>query len=78
MAAADSARRIEITGFGGITLIADERGPADAPPVLFLHGGGQTRHAWGGAAGRIAERGWRTITLDLRGHGESDWAPDAD
>lgn len=78
MADADTARRIEIAGYGGITLIADERGPADAPPVLFLHGGGQTRHAWGGAAGRIAERGWRTIALDLRGHGESDWAPDAD
>ena len=78
MSAADAARPIEFEGFGGITLVADERGPLDAPPVLFLHGGGQTRHAWGGAAGTIAARGWRTITLDLRGHGESDWAPEGD
>ena len=78
MPSAPEAHRIEIEGFEGITLVADLRGPEDAPPVLFLHGGGQTRHAWGGAAQRIAEQGWRTVTLDLRGHGESDWAPNAD
>jgi len=36
------------------------------PPVLFLHGGGQTRHAWGATAQLVADRGWRTVALDLR------------
>lgn len=46
--------------------------------MLLLHGGGQTRHAWGGAAAAIAAGGWRAVTVDLRGHGDSDWAPDGD
>jgi len=71
-------RRVTFEGYGGITLVADVRGDEDAFPVLFMHGGGQTRHAWGGAAERIAGSGWKTVTLDLRGHGESDWAPDGD
>jgi pimeloyl-ACP methyl ester carboxylesterase len=72
------ARRVIFQGADGISLVADVRGENDALPVLFLHGGGQTRHAWGGAAERIAASGWKTVSLDLRGHGESDWAPEAD
>jgi pimeloyl-ACP methyl ester carboxylesterase len=26
----------------------------------------------------VAERGWQAITVDLRGHGESDWSQDGD
>lgn len=60
----------------GLTLVADEEGPADAPIVLFLHGGGQTRASWGAAVKTLAKAGYHAITLDLRGHGESDWAAD--
>ncbi|MBM3661180.1 MAG: alpha/beta hydrolase, partial [Actinobacteria bacterium] len=42
------------------------------------HGGGQTRHAWGGAAQTLAAGGWRAISLDLRGHGDSEWALNGD
>ncbi len=66
------------TGAGGIVLRGDRRGQPDAPAVVFLHGGGQTRFSWGGTASAVAERGWQAITLDARGHGESDWAPDGD
>jgi pimeloyl-ACP methyl ester carboxylesterase len=69
---------VVFTGFEGVQLVADVRGDPDAWPVLLLHGGGQTRHAWGSAAEHIAAEGWRTVSLDLRGHGESDWAPRAD
>lgn len=60
----------------GLTLAADAYGPAEGPPVLLFHGGGQTRHAWGGTARLLGELGWRALTIDLRGHGDSDWAPD--
>jgi peroxiredoxin len=46
--------------------------------VVFLHGGGQTRRSWGRAAAAVAQKGWQAITVDLRGHGESDWSDDGD
>jgi non-heme chloroperoxidase len=69
---------LDLTGHGGLRLRAEAFGDEAAPPVLLLHGGGQTRHAWGGAARALADDGWRALTVDLRGHGESDWAPDGD
>ena len=68
-------RTLSFAGADGLTLRADARGEPDAPPVVFLHGGGQTRHAWGGTAAALARDGRLAIALDLRGHGESDWAP---
>jgi pimeloyl-ACP methyl ester carboxylesterase len=65
-------------GFEGLELVADVRGDKDAWPVLFLHGGGQTRHAWDKAAEYIASLGWLTISLDLRGHGDSQWSAKGD
>jgi non-heme chloroperoxidase len=60
----------------GIDLAADLYGDEAAPPVLLLHGGGQTRHAWGRAAVTLAEAGYFAVSIDLRGHGHSDWSPD--
>jgi pimeloyl-ACP methyl ester carboxylesterase len=57
----------------GLTLAADSYGPPDGPPVVLFHGGGQTRHAWGGTARLLGDKGWRATTVDLRGHGDSDW-----
>jgi pimeloyl-ACP methyl ester carboxylesterase len=65
-------------GFEGIHLAADVWGDPDAWPVLMMHGGGQTRHAWGGAAATLAGHGWRAVSLDLRGHGDSEWALNGD
>jgi pimeloyl-ACP methyl ester carboxylesterase len=75
---ADDVETRRFTGWGGLALEGDLRGDPAAPPVLLLHGGGQTRHAWGGTAATLADRGWRTLALDARGHGRSDWDPDAD
>jgi pimeloyl-ACP methyl ester carboxylesterase len=48
----------------------------DSPSTVILaHGGGQTRTAWGKAAAALAEAGWQVVSLDLRGHGESEWSP---
>lgn len=60
----------------GIELAADLYGDETDPPVLMLHGGGQTRHAWGGAAATLAASGRFALSIDLRGHGHSDWSPD--
>lgn len=63
----------------GITVVGEHFGaPGGRPPVLLLHGGGQTRHSWRGTAKHLAGRGHEAWTVDLRGHGESDWAPDGD
>jgi pimeloyl-ACP methyl ester carboxylesterase len=69
---------IRLSGFEGIPLVADSYGDRDAWPVLLMHGGGQTRHAWGGTAAALARAGWRAVSLDLRGHGDSGWAPNGD
>lgn len=47
-------------------------------PVLLVHGGGQTRHAWDGTMRALASSGWCAIAYDQRGHGESDWVEDGD
>jgi non-heme chloroperoxidase len=63
----------------GVVLAVERFGVSgDRAPVLFLHGGGQTRHSWAGTAQSLAARGHEAWTLDLRGHGDSDWAPDGD
>jgi pimeloyl-ACP methyl ester carboxylesterase len=65
-------------GVDGVRIAADRLGDPDAPAVVFLHGGGQTRRSWARAAAAVAERGWQAVTVDLRGHGESDWSEDGD
>jgi pimeloyl-ACP methyl ester carboxylesterase len=66
----------KFAGHEGIELVADCWGSPGDPGVLLLHGGGQTRHAWGGTAEALANAGWHARSLDLRGHGESAWSPD--
>ena len=65
-------------GVDGVRIVADRLGDPLEPAVVFLHGGGQTRRSWGRAAAAVAQRGWQAVTVDLRGHGESDWSKDGD
>ncbi|MCU1486514.1 MAG: putative non-hem bromoperoxidase (Bromide peroxidase) [Actinomycetia bacterium] len=60
----------------GLALVADAWGPDDGPPVLLLHGAGQTRHAWRSTGELLGGHGWRAVAVDLRGHGDSDRAAD--
>jgi pimeloyl-ACP methyl ester carboxylesterase len=69
---------VHLAGAGGLRLAADAGGPDSGPPVVLLHGGGQTRHSWAGTWRVLVEAGWRAISLDLRGHGESEWSGDGD
>ena len=62
----------------GLTLAADVMGDPTEEPVILLHGGGQTRASWGTALEAVAGEGFYGVALDLRGHGDSDWAQDGD
>lgn len=67
---------IALTGHDGLDLVATAYGPADGAPVLLLHGGGQSRGAWTASGQALAHAGYNAIALDMRGHGDSEWAPD--
>ncbi|HET7662296.1 MAG TPA: alpha/beta hydrolase [Rhodanobacteraceae bacterium] len=60
-----------LDGADGVPLAWECRHPQGAPTLLFAHGFGQTRGAWGGSAGALAQAGCRCVTFDARGHGES-------
>ncbi len=65
-------------GQGGLKIAADVWGSDNKKLVVLLHGGGQTRHAWGETGKKLAEAGYHSVALDLRGHGDSEWHSDAD
>lgn len=61
-----------------LLLRGEVSGPPNGSPVLLLHGGGQSRHAWRTTAARLAQAGYRVVVPDARGHGDSDWSPAGD
>ena len=67
-------RRVTYRSQDGLELVGDAFGDPSAAPVVFLSGGGQTRHAWGNTARALGERGWYAVSMDARGHGESEWS----
>ena len=69
---------LHFEGRDGLRLAGDRWGNRADRPIVFLHGGGHTRHSWGGAAARVAQRGCQAVTLDARGHGESEWSATGD
>jgi len=60
----------------GMTLRALEWGQPGRPALCFLHGGSAHAH-WFDAVVPAFVDSFHIISLDQRGHGESDWAPDA-
>ena len=67
---------ITLAGKAGHEIAASVDGPELGLPVILAHGGGQTRRAWRAVAHRLASHGFRTIAVDMRGHGERAWASD--
>ena len=65
------------TKVNDITLHYLDWGPADAPPVVLLHGITGHARVWDHLATRLVP-GRRVLALDQRGHGDSDPAPDDD
>ncbi|MGH3096219.1 MAG: alpha/beta fold hydrolase [Streptosporangiales bacterium] len=57
---------------GGVHLAYAVVGNANAAPMVLLHALGDRGADWAAVVPRLAEH-FRVFTLDLRGHGESDW-----
>jgi pimeloyl-ACP methyl ester carboxylesterase len=67
-------RRVALNGLGFRYL---DWGTKGKPPILLLHGGALTAHTWDLCCLALRDD-YRCLALDQRGHGDSDWAPDAD
>jgi pimeloyl-ACP methyl ester carboxylesterase len=50
-------------------------GNPGAPPLILQHGGRDHCRSWDWVAAELA-KDWHVIAPDLRGHGDSAWAPD--
>ncbi|NNU79841.1 alpha/beta hydrolase [Halovulum dunhuangense] len=62
----------DVTGAGGVRLHVRERGPKDAPAILFIHGWSQHHRCWQRQFDSDLGDSFRLVALDLRGHGMSD------
>jgi pimeloyl-ACP methyl ester carboxylesterase len=69
--APDRQYRIDANGIG---LATYEWGDPDAPPLLMVHGGFDFARTFDVFAPLIAAGGWRVVSWDQRGHGDSDRA----
>lgn len=69
---------VEFRGRDGNRIVGDAAGDPADPAVLLCHGGGQTRHSWHTTTRHLGEHCWYAVSIDLRGHGDSDWSTDGD
>jgi pimeloyl-ACP methyl ester carboxylesterase len=59
----------------GLSLRWLDWGDPTAPPIVLLHGGGQSARTWDACCLVLARR-HRCLALDQRGHGDSAWSPE--
>ncbi|MFN8017452.1 MAG: alpha/beta hydrolase [Acidimicrobiales bacterium] len=59
---------------GGLELCVWEWGEPDAPPILFAHGGFDFAGTYDTLAPLVADEGYRVVSWDQRGHGDSEHA----
>jgi esterase len=64
-------------GIGGLRFRYLDWGNEGLQPILFLHGGALTAHTWDLCCLALRDE-FHCLALDQRGHGDTDWAPDAD
>ncbi len=64
---------VRTIGVNGLRLSYLDWGNPAAPVLLLLHGGSAHAHWWDWFAPAVADR-FHVVALDLRGHGDSEWA----
>lgn len=67
----DRVRRVDSSGIG---LHVCEWGDPDDPPLFVAHGGFDFTGTYDVFAPLLAAAGWRVVSWDQRGHGDSEWA----
>lgn len=67
----DRQRRVDSHG---VSIAVHEWGAEGAPPVLLAHGGFDFARTFDVFAPMLADAGWRVVSWDARGHGDSDHA----
>lgn len=77
---ADRGQPVVVKAPDGTAICYELFGAETGDCCIFLHGGGQSRGAWRRAASALAGNGVtpRAATMDLRGHGDSDWSSSGD
>jgi pimeloyl-ACP methyl ester carboxylesterase len=58
----------------GLSIAVHEWGDVGAPPLLVAHGGFDFARTYDRFAPLLADAGWRVVSWDQRGHGDSDRA----
>lgn len=66
--------RRRIVSSNGLKLAVYEWGDVNAPPVLLAHGGFDFAGTYDLFAPLLADGGWRVVSWDQRGHGDSEHA----
>lgn len=61
-------------GFEGVDIVGDVRGKG--PLVLFVHGFPELRQSWDDLAQAVADAGYTTCAIDVRGYGDSGKPPE--
>jgi 2-succinyl-6-hydroxy-2,4-cyclohexadiene-1-carboxylate synthase len=61
----------------GVELSGQVAGPRDGRPIVLLHGLTANSGDWDFTIGPLTEAGWRVLSLDLPGHGQSSAPEDA-
>jgi pimeloyl-ACP methyl ester carboxylesterase len=69
--APDRSRSVDAAG---LRIAVHEWGAPDAPPLLLAHGGFDFARTFDVFAPRLADGGWRVVSWDQRGHGDSEHA----
>jgi pimeloyl-ACP methyl ester carboxylesterase len=67
----DRQRRVDS---GGLSIAVHEWGDESAPPVLLAHGGMDFARTYDVLAPLVADAGYRAVSWDHRGHGDSQHA----
>lgn len=66
--------RFRTVDSNGLAIAAYEWGDQSAPPLLLVHGGMDFAGTYDTFAPLMADAGWRVVSFDQRGHGDSEHA----